>query len=678
MKKSIIHILCLLLFLLYRNDLISQSIGINTDGSAPNSSAQLDIKSSTKGILLPRMTSAQRSAIVNPAKGLLVYDSTVNQFWYFNGSVWGTVSSSGTTGWLLTGNSGTNSATEFIGTTDNQSLRFRVNNIWAGELHSTNRNAFLGINAGKSNTIGTLNAALGSAALSNNTGGSNNVAIGDSTLYAFDGNITLGGNTAVGTHALYSSTSSINNTAIGGYALYRNVDGGYNTSIGINSLSNNISGDSNTAIGTRALQFNTASQNTATGASALRFNSLGANNTANGFESLYSNTSGINNSSFGISSMHENSTGSYNTAVGSYVLHNQTVGRDNVAIGISAMGNSLAASENVAIGNYALFNQYFSNGGFSFISANTAIGFNALANNAPTDIYSGVYNTAIGHQALYSNSTGTNNTAIGKNALFNSIGSFNTGIGVSALNSNLNGGSNVAVGVNASQANTSGTGNTALGLTAMYANTTGNYNTAIGRGALVNLIGGSNNIAIGEGSGTAISSPNVTNTISIGNNDILNAASNQAFIGNLSMGFIGGRVGWSTYSDARIKNNIVEDVKGLEFIMKLKPVTYFISNSAITNITGNKETLDFPGKNDNEKIRYSGFLAQDVEKAAIDAQYNFSGVSKPSNPNQLYTMTYEQFVVPLVKAVQEQQSLIEKQQEQINMLMKRLEILEKK
>ncbi|MBL0132983.1 MAG: hypothetical protein IPP79_02695 [Chitinophagaceae bacterium] len=207
MKKSIIHILCLLLFLLYRNDLISQSIGINTDGSAPNSSAQLDIKSSTKGILLPRMTSAQRSAIVNPAKGLLVYDSTVNQFWYYNGSVWGTVSSSGTTGWLLTGNSGTNSATQFIGTTDNQSLRFRVNNIWAGELHSTNRNAFLGINAGKSNTIGTLNAALGSAALSNNTGGSNNVAIGDSTLYAFDGNITLGANTAVGTHALYSSTS---------------------------------------------------------------------------------------------------------------------------------------------------------------------------------------------------------------------------------------------------------------------------------------------------------------------------------------------------------------------------------------------------------------------------------------------------------------------------------------
>jgi len=153
--------------------------------------------------------------------------------------------------------------------------------------------------------------------------------------------------------------------------------------------------------------------------------------------------------------------------------------------------------------------------------------------------------------------------------------------------------------------------------------------------------------------------PNIYNTVSIGNNDILNGYQNQVFLGNTSTAWIGGKVTWSTYSDARIKNNITGDVVGLAFITRLRPVTYHISNRAIVSITGNKETPDFPGKYDNEKVKYSGFIAQDVEQAAKTSGYDFSGYTAPRNDKELYTLSYEQFVVPLVKAVQEQQKMIE-------------------
>ena len=138
-------------------------------------------------------------------------------------------------------------------------------------------------------------------------------------------------------------------------------------------------------------------------------------------------------------------------------------------------------------------------------------------------------------------------------------------------------------------------------------------------------------------------------------------------------------------SDAKIKNTITEDVKGLEFILKLRPVTYHISNKAMTTVTGNKETPDFPGKYDGEKIKYTGFVAQEVEQAAKDAGYDFSGVAAPQNEWSLYTIKYAEFVVPLVKAMQEQHQQIEalkkekeEQQQQINELVKEMQVVKQK
>src|SRR5262249_41207979 len=108
---------------------MAQGVAINNNNAAPNSSAMLDIQSTTRGMLIPRMTTAQRIAIASPAKGLMVFDTDANSFWFYNGSVWTFLSAAGlSTDWALTGNSGTNSTSNFLGTADTASLRIKTNN----------------------------------------------------------------------------------------------------------------------------------------------------------------------------------------------------------------------------------------------------------------------------------------------------------------------------------------------------------------------------------------------------------------------------------------------------------------------------------------------------------------------------------------------------------------------
>ena len=78
-----------------------------------------------------------------------------------------------------------------------------------------------------------------------------------------------------------------------------------------------------------------------------------------------------------------------------------------------------------------------------------------------------------------------------------------------------------------------------------------------------------------------------------------------------------------------------------------------------------------------ETIRQSGFIAQEVEQAATEANYDFNGVKKPQNDRDTYGLSYSQFVVPLVKAVQEQQSIIEKQNDELKKLKEQVDALTK-
>ena len=144
------------------------------------------------------------------------------------------------------------------------------------------------------------------------------------------------------------------------------------------------------------------------------------------------------------------------------------------------------------------------------------------------------------------------------------------------------------------------------------------------------------------------------------------------------MSSIGGQGGWTTISDERVKENFKDDVQGLAFIMKLKPVTYNYSIEKSNRLQNRIDTTDWTGKYDIEKIKFSGFRAQEVEKAAQEAGYYFSGVDKPESGNGLWGLRYAEFVVPMIKGMQEQQDMINTLKEQNKEQQKMIEELQKK
>jgi len=223
--------------------------------------------------------------------------------------------------------------------------------------------------------------------------------------------------------------------------------------------------------------------------------------------------------------------------------------------------------------------------------------------------------------------------------------------------------------------NATGDQNTAVGKNSLYNNVSGDNNTAVGFSALDNNNSGINNTALGAES--AFFSGALNNTTCLGYQAGNNGnASNRVSIGNTSVTWIGGQVTWSTYSDERIKENVEENVPGLAFISRLRPVTYNLNIHKQNEMfkKEGKESSDWPEKYDIEKIRMTGFLAQEVEKAARDAGYDFSGIEAPEN-NGLYSLRYSDFVVPLVKAVQEQQKMIAEMQQKNEELQKQIDEL---
>ena len=114
-------------------NLLAQNIGINATGIAPDAGAMLDISSTNKGLLIPRVNITNLAAIApivgSTTTSMLVYNTnatTGQGYYYWNGATW--VRFFTGDAWELTGNAGTNVATNFLGTTDNNSLAFRTNN----------------------------------------------------------------------------------------------------------------------------------------------------------------------------------------------------------------------------------------------------------------------------------------------------------------------------------------------------------------------------------------------------------------------------------------------------------------------------------------------------------------------------------------------------------------------
>ena len=105
---------------------LTAQVAINTDGTSANSSAMLDVKSDTAGILIPRMEQIKREAISNPATGLLVYQSDgTSGYYYYNGSNWIGITGIG---------AGAISTTACIDYDGNAYLTFAIGNqVWMAE-----------------------------------------------------------------------------------------------------------------------------------------------------------------------------------------------------------------------------------------------------------------------------------------------------------------------------------------------------------------------------------------------------------------------------------------------------------------------------------------------------------------------------------------------------------------
>ncbi len=218
--------------------------------------------------------------------------------------------SSGGSGWLLTGNAGTTAGTNFLGTTDNIALNFRVNNITAGRIPTDATpwktsfgygaipdastgvsNSAFGHLAGAALAGGDLNTLVGFKAGNAMTSGSSNTAIGFNAMQASTTSLY---NTAVGYQALSAGTVAYQNTAIG-YNAGQNTAAAHNVFIGYNAGQDNTTGGSNVAVGSLALLDNVSGSNvTAVGHQALNL-STGATNTALGKDAGAANTTGESN-----------------------------------------------------------------------------------------------------------------------------------------------------------------------------------------------------------------------------------------------------------------------------------------------------------------------------------------------------------------------------------------------
>jgi hypothetical protein len=525
----------------------------------------------------------------NPNYGLF-FNSTVPQYEFRNGST--------TPVFFINANTG---AGTFAGTLK----------IGAYTLPSTDGTSGQVLTTSGSGAVSWSNVSLTSRANTSLSNLAATTAINAGLIPKTNNSISLGSSGKGWTNIYIDSA-----LYIGGTKFLTGNASSYNTGVGLNTLSANA-GSQNVAIGTYALHSNTTgSYNTANGYAALYSNTTGSWNTANGLEALFSNTTGYYNTADGEGALYSNTTGYYNTATGWSALSSNTTGIENTANGYDALSSNTTGNYNTANGEEALFSDT-----------------------------SGNYNTATGSSALYSNTTGLSNTANGYQALyFNTTGQGNTASGIDALALNTMGSANTANGTQALYSNTSGNYNTANGYWALQSNTTGYFNTALGFEADVPY------------------PSDLTNATAIGYGAVVDA-SNKVRIGNAAASSIGGQVGWTTFSDGRYKKNIKDDVQGLKFINLLKPITYTVDINGLNNHYGNLRKHDSAydkakaqmqsSADAASKIIYNGFIAQDVEKAAQSINYNFSGVDKPQNKDGLYGLRYSDFVVPLVKAVQE-------------------------
>jgi Chaperone of endosialidase len=270
LKYLILSVFCCFLMHTVR----SQSIGIGTNN--PHNSSLLELRSTSKGFLIPRLhllSETDSTTIVNPQTSLLVFNlnnalADGTGYYYWNNVKWVKLIVKGSLDnytWIMTGNAGTNPDSNFIGTTDNKALVFKTNNILSGKIDPVRNMAFFGQSAGRSQISGINNAYFGQEAGAFDTSGFSNVFAGHASGY--------------------NNSSGAENVFVGQEAGFDNVTGSRNTFIGEDAGEKNKHGEDNVFVGNRAGTGNkNGNRNTLVGAVAdSEFDSSLTNSTAIGY-----------------------------------------------------------------------------------------------------------------------------------------------------------------------------------------------------------------------------------------------------------------------------------------------------------------------------------------------------------------------------------------------------------
>ena len=483
MKNQILLIVFLALI-----SITSQAqVAINTTGDTASASAALDISSSTKGLLIPRMATILRLAISTPETGLLVFDNDSNGFWFYNGASWqgvGVQSSSSTDTLSLITDADNDTKIQVEETADEDIIRFDIagtesmivrdngNGNTMIEFPGTNTlgNTLLGSNAGLSLTTGTYNVFLGQGA-----GRDMQIGIGNTFIGRGAGKLNTGVN---------------------------------NTFLGYDAGANNITGDQNVFLGFKAGKFETGSNklyiDNSTTASPLIYGDFNTNLLR------INGTLNINNAfSFPIADGTSNQVLQTDGA-GNLTWQNVVAGTASVfadADNDTKIQVEETADEDIIRFDIAGVEKWvFKGSRIEPVNSGKSIhiGIDAGANDDLTDNN----NVFLGYHSGTLTSSGSNNIGFGENSLAaNLTGGGNIAIGRSTQKNRLSGQFNTSIGTNSFQSNLTGIENTTIGSVSFKDNVNGSGNVGIGTGSGQNN-NGSYNVFIGYHSGRNISGSN--------------------------------------------------------------------------------------------------------------------------------------------------------------------------